>query len=152
MLTKAGWPRPIVDGWPIPWVSPSEDLSEMHLARSAACASGAICAVCGEGYAEDEEAYALVTGTDAERPVDMSSVEVRAMDNGILHKRCALLAMTACPKLKSMIEEGRLTVVATKGNIARLFIEDDGSIKSRIDGADCRVVDRASLFPERSPK
>lgn len=142
-LTKTGWPRPVVNGLPIPWVSPSDKLSTMNSARAAACASGAVCAVCGEGYADDEPAYVLVTATDA--PADIASVDVQAMDNGILHKRCVQLALAMCPKLKSMIAEGRLQIVSTTGNNASVIIDDEGTPKARVDGADCAVVDRASL-------
>lgn len=141
-LTRSGWPRPIVDGWPIPWVSPAENLSAMDDARAAACASGAVCAVCGEGYADDESAFAFVSGTAA--PVDIAAINVQPMDNGVLHRRCAQLALSMCPKLKSMHEAGQLQIVAVPINAAVVVI-DDGKPKGRIDGADCAIIDRETL-------
>jgi hypothetical protein len=141
-LTRSGWPRPIVDGLPVPWVSPSDDLGSMDGARSAACASGAICAVCGGDYAETEDAYVLVKAAD--QPRNMAAVEVHAMDNGILHRRCVLLAMARCPELRRLAVAGVLQVVKTKGNSARIAIRG-GEAKAVVDGADCEVVDMASL-------
>lgn len=143
MLTKTGWPRPIVDGLPIPWVSPAESLATMNLGRAAACASGSICAVCGEGYSDDEQAFALVTAS--EMPPSLSGIMVQAMDNGILHKRCLQLALAMCPKLKSMTADGVLQIVETKGNIAQVAIDDDGDVKAVIDGNECAAFDRSTL-------
>src|SRR3990167_4671270 len=93
-LTEAGWPRPIVDGWPIPWVSPPNDLSTMDPDREAICASGKICAVCGEP--NNSESYILVKSKSA--PKNLSRIRVEAMDNGILHRKCLLLALERCPE------------------------------------------------------
>ena len=143
MLTKTGWPRPIVNGFPVPWVSPAESLSTMNLGRAAACASGSICAVCGEGYSDDEAAFALVTGPSL--PPSLEGGMVQAMDNGILHKRCLQLALAMCPKLKSLTEDGMLQIVETKGNIAQVNVDDTGEAKAVLDGEDCKPIDRAAL-------
>jgi hypothetical protein len=119
----------------------------MDMSRSTACASGAVCAVCGEGYEDDETAYVLVTATEA--PPDMAAVDVRAMDNGVLHKRCVQLALAMCPKLKSMIADATLGIVEAKGNTARLVLDDDGSAHAVFDGADCCVVSREELRSTR---
>lgn len=141
-LTRAGWPRPIIGGLPIPWVSPSDRLSEMDPARVTACASGAICAVCGGDYDDDEDAYVLVKS--AERPKVMADVAVHALDNGVLHRRCLLLALARCPKLRELDRDGVLQILRAKGNSARFVIED-GEAHAVLDGADCEIVDRASL-------
>src|SRR5690349_14585779 len=117
MLTKAGWPRPVVDGWPIPWVSPSDDLSSMNSARAAACASAAICAVCGEGFDHDEECYALVQSDNAPA---LETVLVQAMDNAFMHRKCVRLALSVCPKLKELHSGGFLQAVKTTANSARV--------------------------------
>lgn len=142
MLTRSGWPRPIIDGWPIPWVSPAESLSTMNNSRVAACASGAICAVCGDGYSDDEQAYAFVKATEV--LPDLSSVAVQPMDNGILHKRCAQLALARCPELKRLFAAGDLQIVAMTGNSAEVIL-GDGRPKGRVDGADCAVISRETL-------
>jgi hypothetical protein len=137
-LTRAGWPRPIVDGHPVPWVSPSDELAKMDSARATACASGAICAVCGGDYDDNENAYVLVNSKD--KPKDISTVGVLAMDNGILHKRCAQLALARCPKLRSLTSEGALKVVKTKGNSARAVVGEDGQVKAFLDSEECEII------------
>jgi hypothetical protein len=141
-LTDAGWPRPIINGWPIPWVSPSDDLSTMNLARSAACASGAVCAVCGIGYQDDEEAYVLVKSSDA--PASLDGVFIRPMDNGILHKGCLKLALGRCPELRRLAAAGDLQIVKTVGNDTQIKIEGE-EVSALIDGKDCAVVARKDL-------
>lgn len=141
-LTSAGWPRPIVGGLPIPWVSPSDDLSRMNVARAAACASGAICAVCGGDYGDDEDAYVLVEGAD--QPAAIADVDVQAMDNGILHKRCLQLALSRCPKLRQLRIDGRLQVVRTKGNAANPIVRE-AKVHAVISGEECETVDFEAL-------
>lgn len=145
-LTRAGWPRPIVNGFPVPWVSPSDKLAEMDTARAAACASGAICAVCGGDYGDDEPAYVLVQS--AEKPLAVAEVDVQAMDNGILHKRCLQLALARCPKLRSLHAGGLLLVVRTSGNSARPTQDQDGGLKAVLDGATCALVNIDGLRHE----
>lgn len=142
MLTEAGWPRPIVDGWPIPWVSPSESLSDMNKARAAAAASGAICAVCGKDHADGGEAFALVKAADV--LADLAAVDVQPMDNGVMHRACLLLALSKCPALKRLIEADELRIVRVPVNAARVVVKR-GSPKARFDGADCELIDRAAL-------
>lgn len=139
-LTASGWPRPVVGGLPIPWVSPADDLSTMNAARAAACASGAVCAVCGVGYDEGQEAFAFVRGEAL--PADMSTGTVRAMDNAIMHGRCARLALAVCPKLKSLVAGGLLQIVRTVGNVATATVVKDGELAAMLDGGDCSPVDR----------
>ncbi len=138
-LTATGWPRPVVGGLPIPWVSPSDNLATMNHARATACASGAVCAVCGEGYQDDEEAFAFVK--EPELPADLSTGSIRAMDNAVMHRRCARLALAVCPKLKSLIAAGMLKIVKTVGNIASATPVDGGDFAAMIDGAECQEVD-----------
>lgn len=138
-LTVAGWPRPIVDGWPVPWVSPSNALAIMDDARAAACASGAICAVCGGGFGEGETAYAIVR-QEGVAP-DLATVDVQPMDNGVLHRRCLLLAAAKCPALLRLQSEGFLVFVRVPSNAATVVIADGGKPKARFDGADCEIID-----------
>lgn len=125
-LTRAGWPRPIVDGWPIPWISPSDDLASMNGPRLVAAASGSVCAVCGGDYFDDEIAYALIKEIDV--PESLEGVGVQAMDGAFMHERCLRLAAGRCPKLRSLREAGDLQLVRTKGNVADARIDDEGAI------------------------
>lgn len=125
-LTRAGWPRPVIGGWPIPWVSPAENLAEMQGARLLAAASGAICAVCGCDYAEDEVAFALVK--ESELPESPDGMEVQAMDGAIMHERCLRLAVGRCPRLRALRDAGELQLVRTTGNIADARLTEDGSL------------------------
>jgi hypothetical protein len=136
-LTKSGWPRPVVEGFPIPWVSPSEDLSTMHPGRAAACASGAICAVCGEGFGEGDQAIALVKSDNVPA---LKTVLVQAMDNAFMHHRCARLALSVCPKLKSLHSSGLLQAVKTAANNARVKVDKKRHVVGFLDGADCELV------------
>lgn len=136
-LTKSGWPRPVVDGMPIPWVSPSDDLSSMNSARAAACASGAICAVCGEGFNTEEECFALVR---AEEIPAFDRYLVQAMDNAFMHRRCVRLALNVCPKLKELHASGLLRAVQTVGNIARVKLKRNRSVVGLLDGEDCAHI------------
>lgn len=146
-LTSAGWPRPIVDGWPVPWVSPSEELAVMDSGREAAAASGSICAVCGGDYLDDVKAYSVVRKSIG---VDLSAVEVQPMDNGIMHKRCLQLALAKCPRLRELSAEDSIEVVSVPGNSTRIEIVD-GKHMARIDGKLCRIVtDQEDWFNARS--
>lgn len=118
-LTAAGWPRPVFDGWPVPWVSPQGRLSKMDDGRLAACAAGAVCAVCGHGYGvvddpDDpgetigEKAYALARAVPDDTGPDSA---VRAMDNAVMHERCLRLALARCPALLKLTREGVLLVL-----------------------------------------
>lgn len=122
-LTAAGWPRPRHGGWPIPWISPREELAQTDLNRLQACGTGAVCAVCGEGYQADEKAYAVTRPPDdvtlepgdiitpAEQAADGEPGLITAIDNGVLHRRCARLALVWCPKLRELLEDGELVVL-----------------------------------------
>lgn len=118
-LTRAGWPRPMVGGYPIPWVSPPEDLSTMSPARMDACATGAICAVCGGDYEDGEEAFAFVHSVEKPEVGPDESLAVQAMDNAIMHERCARLAMKVCPRLSDSRAKGHLYMIRTRGNVAK---------------------------------
>lgn len=117
-LTDAGWPRERVGSWPIPWISPRGALSQTDENRLQACASGAVCAVCGLGYQADEKALAITRPPDGLQlqPGDVVSPAdgfdgITPIDNGILHRRCARLALAYCPKLNELLEDDDLIVL-----------------------------------------
>lgn len=140
-LTKTGWPRPIVGGLPIPWISPSDSLAQVNPARSAACASGAVCGVCGEGFEEIEVAWCFVRNETV--PDNLSEGWIRPMDNSVMHKRCALLALKWCPKLKQLKADGNLAIIATGGNLCEVSIEEnEEKAYGLIKGKYCVVVEK----------
>ncbi len=142
-LTRAGWPRPVINGLPIPWVSPINNLASMSAARAAACASGAICAVCGGDYQDGEAAYVLVR-SEGLAP-DLSTTNIRAMDNGVLHQRCLKLALKRCPELRRLRQASLLHVVRCEGNAADIDISQDDKPQAVLDGSKCQHVPIDSL-------
>jgi hypothetical protein len=108
-LTEAGWPRPIIDGWPIPWVSPVENLGTTSGERILATKEDALCQVCGVAFEDDIEVVVFVTAESqaANAEVDLDDVLCRATDDAVMHPRCARLAAGRCPKLRSVQDEGR---------------------------------------------
>ena len=153
-LTPAGWPRPRVDGWPIPWVSPPDNLAIMDSARHQAGCTGAVCAVCGEGYPGPVDAYILInTSETGLPPEDRSGTELTAMDNAVMHERCVRLALAWCPTLKALVEAGHLVVVRVPANKARPeMAEPDGVtgdgdpyVRAVYSGSDAEIVPLSEL-------
>ncbi len=142
-LTEAGWPRPRFAGWPVPWVSPQGALSRMNEGRYEACASGAVCAVCGEGYQLNDRAIVFVKiDTDTPRAPDgWDSGQVLPMDNAVMHTRCARLAYSTCPALLALRREGALLPVEVPANAATVELaEDDGRARAVLQAAECRPL------------
>jgi hypothetical protein len=133
-LTRSGWPRPIVGKLPVPWISPTEDLGFMDPARKLAAATGAVCAVCGLDYLEDEPAWVLVQSDEPIPEEILPEGEVHPMDNGIMHRRCLVLALRHCPALRRIRAEGRLYIFRTRGNWTTV---DHDDLQAMIPGADC---------------
>lgn len=125
-LTDAGWPRERVDGWPIPWISPRRQLSQTDESRLQACASGAVCAVCGLGYQADETALAITRPPDnmnlqpgdVVTPAEGAEFGITPIDNGVLHRHCARLALIYCPKLNELLEDDELIVLEVVAHTA----------------------------------
>lgn len=148
-LSEAGWPRPIVNGWPIPWVSPSDNLSEMDPEREAICASGKICAVCGEP--NGAKSFILIRADAV--PENLSDVHAHAMDNGVMHRKCLLLALARCPELQRLKSNGLLQIIkceTSKIRASTTFECGASRIRQRatVDGAECEIVSRRSLGEE----
>lgn len=123
-LTDAGWPRPVIDGWPIPWVSPPEDLSFTDGDRLLAVIAGKLCQVCGLGHQPGDRIIVYVSADNegTGRDVDLADQTVFAMDNAILHDRCARLALARCPALREMKRNGALIVLSAPAE--SLFVGD----------------------------
>jgi hypothetical protein len=110
-LTDAGYPRPIIEGYPIPWVSPAENLGTTNGDRILATKEQGLCQVCGLAFASEEEVVVFVTAETKEShaSVDLSTALCRATDDAVMHPRCAKLAAGRCPKLQEVQEEGRFS-------------------------------------------
>ena len=85
----AGWPRPVVDGLPLPWITqvwPEEPRwRAIDRTRVLACQLGWLCQHCG--LALEPVAYiVLVTGR-------------MVLSNAALHRRCLTAAASLCPHL-----------------------------------------------------
>ncbi len=155
-LSDAGWPRPLNGrGYPVPWYNDYDDLKITHKARYRACASGAICPVCGCGYDDNETAYALLSlrqleGTplaealrsDLEWPLD--GHDVSPMDNSVMHTKCCRLALAKCPHLTMLMAENELFVIQLPANSCDVVPGDaiDPRPHGIINGADCTVLAR----------
>lgn len=141
-LTEAGWPRPRVGRWPVPWISPSLALSKMSPARYEACASGAVCAVCGLGHQETDRAIAIVRLEPGQAPPsDLSAGTVLPMDNAVMHRPCARLAVGTCPVLRQLRADGLLLLVEVTAHEAVVeSADDDTRHRAAYDGEGCAVV------------
>lgn len=133
-LTDAGWPRPRHGGYPIPWVSPPNDLSEMNKGRYQACASGSLCPVCGLGYLVGDTAYALVHKTAGQTAADFpvtSTSAVAPMDNAVMHEQCYRLAVASCPRLRALLVADELLAVHVEANDGDVEVDDEPDAAAR---------------------
>lgn len=128
-LTDAGWPRPRrpIDGLPVPWVAPMENLGEVNEGRRLASVGGAICQVCGNGFNHGEEAYGFTdlelhgrTVPRDEFPLEAGEFFDRLMqpdepilllDGGVLHELCARMTAALCPHVRDSGSLDRKSVV-----------------------------------------
>lgn len=103
-LTRSGWPRPVVNGWPIPWVSPARNLALMNPARVRRILYNKLCQVCGKKHAKGSTVFICLDAdksylsTEGQEFHDSYAIP---MDHGILHERCFKLAIAFCPLLKA---------------------------------------------------
>lgn len=151
-LTDAGWPRPVFNGYPVPWVAPQEDLGHVNSGRRGATVTAAICQVCGEGYQYGEEAYGfakfLIEGRESstlllefgdsisELPGISPIDKVRVVDGAVMHWRCARLTAARCPHIVRNRHE--LVCVQVPANDADPELDDiDGVVRPTYSVTDC---------------
>ena len=77
-LTDRGWPRPVVNGWPIPWISPAEHLNRIDPERHTETVECALCHVCGEVPEKEEWVYLLINLDTSPPPDDLSKKTLKA--------------------------------------------------------------------------
>jgi hypothetical protein len=142
-LTEGGWPRPIINGWPIPWVTPSEDLRQTDPDRMAEVVERGLCEVCGEPAAKDELVYLLVNLANGPIPDDLSTKVVQAMDNAVMHERCMRLAVGRCPCLRKLRTEGDLVLYRVPWEYVWVYTDPDD--QREVLGVDGEHVERVSL-------
>lgn len=113
-LTGVGWPRPFVRSHrhrcllPVAWAVAVPDFGEINEARRTT--APIICQVCGESHRpQDRVVIFLTTGLrDAEgrrldaRPetFDRRNVVLEALDDAVMHERCAALTALHCPHIR----------------------------------------------------
>jgi hypothetical protein len=90
-----GWPRPVVDRRPVPWVvpiiGPEVAWTALNAARLRQAQQLWLCQLCGESLASEPTAWiAVYTGLP--------------LAGGALHRRCSALARNACPVLHDEAE------------------------------------------------
>ena len=154
VLTAAGWPRPRVDGYPVPWVAPTKNLGEVNEGRRLAAVGGGVCQVCGLGFAYGEDAFAFTTLTQdgesealrEEVPLEFgdylsellgSATLVMLLDGAVLHSRCAKLTAAMCPHVRDRKD---LLCVRVPANDADPHPREDGSMAPTYPAGDCELA------------
>lgn len=146
-LTAPGWPRPVVGGYPIPWVAPAEKLSEVNEGRRLASVGGSVCQVCGLSFEYGADAWAFVRVPDVvqltlESGGYLGSVlgsprRVIPLDGAVLHEKCAALTAARCPHVRDATD---LICVAVPANDADPMSDLDGTLRPSYAAGDCRYV------------
>jgi hypothetical protein len=137
MDNPPGWPRPRnEDGLPVPWVSVPWDLGAMITDRAVRVRDEILCQVCAGEHGPDDDVYLFVKSPTVPSRSDV--VAVQAMDDGILHERCALLARARCPELVRLRGIGQLRTLRCRRRHVRW---DDSVYGLTADLADCERVE-----------
>lgn len=143
-LTDPGWPRPNVNGVPIPWVAPAENLGEVSEGRRLASVGGSVCQVCGLSFAAPDWAYALVRVSPAAaaalepgEPISLVIGDriVIPLDGAVLHWDCMRLTRASCPHVRGRDD---LVVVMVPANDADP-VDDGGVLRPSYSSGDCIV-------------
>lgn len=110
--TLPGWPRPRnADGVFVPWLSPPESLGKTLAERAYKVKRGDRCQLCGLALEEDIALGFTRTDGPPPKPREGNVAVEFIIDNGLLHRHCALLAAKHCPRLRQLREIGELHLV-----------------------------------------
>lgn len=126
-LTEKGWPRPIVSGHPVPWAVDTDNFGKLDDERHQDTIFDRLCQVCGNGHRKHASVWLFVV--DAEHREETHEVWAQAMDEGLLHERCARLAYDNCPELRRLHEAGTLVVLEAPLSRIESQVDDDGAIR-----------------------
>jgi hypothetical protein len=148
VLTESGWPRPRVNGLPVPWVAPTRNLGEVNEGRRTAGMGGGICQVCGNGFGSDEDAY-MWTYLPKEwvgplRPGDTlpdlsgeGTDRYCALDGAVMHDRCWKLTRAMCPHIRDNHE---IVLVWVPPNDADPLRDQDGILRPTYPADACIII------------
>lgn len=151
-----GYPRPYApNGLPVPWVSPEDNLKQVHEDRHLACILALLCQVCGYQHMPGIPVIFFVNQEGGTIPKNLETAGMAtAMDDAVLHTRCAKLTLGRCPGVGGVRDKGRLHVVETTSEkiIIRYFEEEEDPSAPRLCcyGKDIRHVWAPREFMERS--
>lgn len=112
--TDVGWPRPIIGGWPIPWVTPAENLKQTDPDRMAKVVDYALCQICGLAHEPMSFVYFFVNLEIGPIPDNVEDKIVQAMDNAVMHEHCMKLAIGRCPALRDLMERDKLVMYRSR--------------------------------------
>lgn len=141
-LTPPGWPRPRFGVWPVPWVSPKNDLSKLDPDRLDEIRTNFICQVCGQGHKPDDTIYMICNGAmeGTDTNVDLKEKVVLSMDQSILHKHCCQMSITLCPRLKRLKAEGHMIIVSALHKYIDVWDNNSGDDQVGVQGKYATLV------------
>lgn len=142
-LTEPGWPRPryhlVVRGRirkpdidrlvPVPWVTPVPRFSQTDPMRRMESKDKRLCQVCGHGHRAGAETIVFLHGglrTSDGKEMDRdayTNAVLRAIDDSVMHERCARLSAGSCPRLQALRKADELWAFA--GPIEAVELYDD---------------------------
>lgn len=91
MVMPTGFPRPLLDGLPLPYSGLIDTHGKADVPRVLKCKDNNLCGVCGLALTEGDEWF-----------FDSGSIAVKnlPLDGIYLHNKCAKLTKAVCPFLK----------------------------------------------------
>lgn len=126
LYTPAGLPRPMTeDGrYPIPWNANGEKLGEISASRRRTTTKGTHCQTCGRQFPEGargvlfirDEARQFQTAEHGQKRGTLI-----AMDHGLLHLKCAKIALQFCPHLKMLRAQRTLAMFSVPARLGIRF-------------------------------
>jgi hypothetical protein len=129
--TDVGWPRPIIGGWPIPWVTPAENLKQTDPDRMSLVVEYALCQVCGLGHNPMGFVYFFVNLEVGPIPINLEDKIVQAMDNAVLHESCMKLAVGRCPALRDLLAREMLVMYRARWKCVKIHEIPDAADKDK---------------------
>jgi hypothetical protein len=170
-LTDPGWPRPryklryppegfhptkpfVHVALPVPWITEVPNFAGTDPGRRLDAQAAKLCQVCGHVHLPGSEVIVFLNGKLRAVPwakeIDLQeyrNVILRAIDDAIMHERCARLAAGNCPKLKSMRAEGNLFVFAGPIEAVDEYEDPEKPLEANQAGIEaCRALGISTRF------